>query len=106
MIPVWWSFLLTAVGILGLWLAGSRRRIGWAIGVAAQVLWISYAVATSQWGFILSAVAYGTVYARNMLKWRRETSDESAANRPAGAAADGAETELPSTDIRRERTGA
>ena len=69
----WWSWLLTAVGIAGLWIAGMRMSLGWAIGLAAQGLWIAYAVATRQWGFIASAFAYGFVYARN---WRRWLDDE------------------------------
>ena len=67
-----WSYVLTAVGVLGLLLAGSRKRVGWALGLAAQPLWAVYAVMTGQWGFILSAVVYGGVYLRNWLKWRRE----------------------------------
>lgn len=67
-----WSFVLAAVGILGLLLAGSRRKIGWALGFSAQLLWILYAVATEQYGFIISAIAYGIVYARNWAKWADE----------------------------------
>lgn len=72
MIPVWWSILLTAAGVTGLWLAGRRSSWGWAIGLAAQALWIAYAIATQQWGFIISALAYGAVYGRNLQRWRRE----------------------------------
>lgn len=68
----WWSWVLTAVGVTGLFLAGQKRALGWAIGFSAQALWIAYAIATRQWGFIVSAVVYGAVYARNYLAWRRE----------------------------------
>jgi len=60
-----------AVGVTGLWLAGRKSAAGWAIGLGAQVLWIAYAIVTRQWGFIVSAFAYGTVYARNWVRWRR-----------------------------------
>jgi len=70
MVPWWWSWLLTAVGVTGLWIAGSKRRLGWGIGISAQVLWVSYAVATQQWGFIASALAYGFVYVRNWRAWK------------------------------------
>lgn len=73
MIPFWaWSWILMAIGVVGLWVAGSKKRWGWAIGIAAQGLWIAYGVATEQHGFIISALAYGFVYCRNYLKWRRE----------------------------------
>lgn len=66
----WWSWLLAAVGLVGLWLAGSKHRAGWAVGVAAQVLWITYALVSAQYGFLASAAAYGFVYARNWWRWR------------------------------------
>jgi hypothetical protein len=72
----WWSYLLAAVGILGLYLAGSRNRAGWAVGVGAQALWIGYAFASAQYGFLASAAAYAWVYARNYLRWRREARTE------------------------------
>lgn len=69
-IPWWWSWLLTAVGVVGLFLAGSRRSVGWAVGLGAQMLWVAYAIHSQQWGFIASALAYGSVYARNFYRWR------------------------------------
>ena len=71
----WWSWLLAAVGITGLVLAGRRQAIGWAVGLAAQAAWIAYALATRQWGFIASAAAYGAVYARNWWTWRARFAD-------------------------------
>jgi hypothetical protein len=70
--PWWWSWLLTGWGIVGLVLAGRRRAIGWAVGLSAQGAWIAYAVATRQWGFIASALAYSAVYGRNWLAWRKD----------------------------------
>jgi hypothetical protein len=68
----WWSYLLTAVGVFGLWLAGRKSKAGWAVGIGAQGLWIAYATATRQWGFYASAVAYGAVYVCNFARWQRE----------------------------------
>jgi hypothetical protein len=65
-----WSFVLAAVGVFGLWLAGRKDPRGWWIGLAAQGLWLVYAVTTAQWGFLLSCAAYGTVYFRNARAWR------------------------------------
>jgi len=70
-VSAWWSWLLTAWGVTGLVLAGRRKSVGWAVGLSAQALWVAYAIATRQWGFIVSAVAYGCVYARNWMTWRR-----------------------------------
>lgn len=91
MISPWWSWALAAFGLTGLWLAGSGRPVGWSIGVAAQLLWLTYGAVTEQCGFLLSAVAYGIVHARNWRRWRRRRAE---GERPmvsvcTGVAADG-----------------
>lgn len=72
----WWSWLLTAIGVLGLWLSGRRNYWGWCVGLAAQLLWIAYAIVTTQWGFIVSALAYAVVYGRNFIRWRRDAATD------------------------------
>lgn len=67
----YWSWVLTAVGVTGLYFAGQKKPWAWLIGLGAQVLWLAYAIATEQWGFIVSAAAYGWVYARNARLWMR-----------------------------------
>ena len=70
MIPLWWSMLLAGVGVAACWLTGQKDSRGWLVAVAVQFLWIAYAIATRQWGFILSALAYGFVSARGWYRWR------------------------------------
>jgi hypothetical protein len=60
-----WSWLLMAVGVTGMWVAGRRPKVGWLIGLSAQGLWVAYAVATSQLGFLVSAFVYGFTYWSN-----------------------------------------
>ena len=72
-----WSVALAAIGILGLLLAGRKKSVGWGIGLSAQLLWIIYAIATAQYGFILSALAYGFVYGKNYLAWRKDEAKAS-----------------------------
>ena len=69
--PQWWSWILTAVGVTGIYVSGKRNYWGWGIGLGAQVLWLTYALTTGQYGFLVSAVAYGWVYAKNFRAWRR-----------------------------------
>ena len=57
-----WSYILAAVGITGLWIAGRGGPnvwIGWAVGLVSQALWAAYAITTSQPGFLISCAAYG-----------------------------------------------
>lgn len=67
-----WSFVLAAVGIAGIYLAGRKSKWGWGLGLAAQVLWVVFALTTAQYGFILTAVAYGAVYGKNLWQWHKE----------------------------------
>lgn len=65
-----WSFALMAIGVLGIYLAGKKNKYGWAVGSFAQILWIIYALATGQYGFIVSALVYGWMYTKNFMAWR------------------------------------
>ena len=69
-----WSIVLSVIGVLGIYLAGRKSKWGWGLGLAAQVLWVLFALTTAQYGFLLSAVAYGTVYGKNLWQWHREES--------------------------------
>lgn len=65
----YWSYILAPFGLIGMWLAGKKKRSGWLLGICTQVLWLTYAVQTQQWGFIPGSAAYGFVYLKNYLKW-------------------------------------
>ena len=69
MSPLVWSWVLVVLGALGMWLAGRRLAVGWAVAVVNELLWIVYAVQTGQWGFIVGAVLYIVVFTRNWLRW-------------------------------------
>lgn len=70
-----WSWGLTVVGVFGLYLAGKKSPWGWAVGIVAQILWLTYAIVTKQWGFLFSSFAYGFVYVKNFRAWRKIESD-------------------------------
>lgn len=63
-----WSYALAVIGVTGLIIAANRPRVGWWFNIAAQVVWVAYAVATRQWGFLLSVLAYGYAYVRLLRK--------------------------------------
>lgn len=67
----YWSWILTAIGCTGIWLAGRNDPRGWLLGVCAQVVWMTYAIVTKQYGFCVSAVFYGYFQGKNYLKWKR-----------------------------------
>lgn len=69
MISPWWSVVLTAIGATGIYLTTRKLWAGFAVGLAVQVLWMTYAVVTKQWGFIGSAVIYGWVNFLGLRRW-------------------------------------
>lgn len=71
----WWSYILAPFGLAGMLLAGRRNRWGWALGIFAQVLWLTYGVQTKQWGFLPGSFAYLVIYTRNFIAWKPKVDD-------------------------------
>jgi hypothetical protein len=69
-----WSWALTVIGATFLWLIGSGKWWGWAGLIVNECLWVVYAVATRQYGFIVAALLYGAMDARNLFAARRGAS--------------------------------
>jgi hypothetical protein len=59
-----------SIGVSGLYLTTRKDWRGYLVGVAVQVLWVAYAIVSAQWGFIVSAFAYGAVNAIGLYRWR------------------------------------
>ena len=68
----WWSWILTIVGVTGLYFVGRHSLWGWIIGIGVQFLWLIYSITTKQWGFVASAFAYGFINIKNYICWRSE----------------------------------
>lgn len=71
----YWSWILTLVGVTGFWLAGKKVWWCWYVNIANQALWVTYAVVTRQWGFLLGAVVYLAVFVPNAIRWTKEHND-------------------------------
>jgi hypothetical protein len=66
------SLVLAVAGCTGLVLAGRGMWQGWAVGLAVQPVWAAFAIVTHGYGLLLTCLMYGSVYARNLLRWRRQ----------------------------------
>lgn len=64
-------WLLSAITIYTMFLAGNVSKATWLVGLANQALWLVWIVAAEAWGLIPMNVALWIVYARNHLKWNR-----------------------------------
>ena len=67
-----WSWILAALGVTGIYFVGKKTIWGWLILCINECLWIIYAIVTQQYGFIFAAIAYATVYIRSYLHWRQD----------------------------------
>lgn len=67
-----WSYILAAVGVTGIFFVGRKTIWGWLILLTNECIWIAYALATKQYGFILMATAYSAVYIKSFIGWRKE----------------------------------
>ena len=67
-------YLLSAITVFQLWLAGNTYKNAWAIALANQALWLWWIVLSANWGFAPMNLALWFVYARNHLKWRAEAA--------------------------------
>lgn len=71
-----WSWVLAVIGVTGIFFVGRKTIWGWLVLLVNECLWIVYAVTTKQYGFIFAAIAYGIVYIKSYLLWRREAEKD------------------------------
>jgi len=69
---MWWSWVLAAIGVKGLFLVVRKTIWGWLILCVNEILWIAYALATDQYGFIAMAIAYAAIYIKSYIHWRKD----------------------------------
>ena len=66
------SFILSALSLLSLWLMGNKNKLGIVVGLANQLLWVVYAVMLKQYGLLIGVIAYTIIHIRNLVKWSKE----------------------------------
>jgi hypothetical protein len=69
---MWWSWILACVGITGTFFVGRKTIWGWLVLIFNECLWLTYAITTEQYGFILGSVAYVIVYIKAYRHWRAD----------------------------------
>lgn len=68
---VWLPYVLSALTIWSMFLAGEKKRGAWLIGLINQLLWLVWICATKSWGLLPMNIALWVVYGRNYWKWGR-----------------------------------
>ncbi len=69
----YWSYILAIVGITGIFFVGKKTAWGWLVLFANECLWITYALLSKQYGFILMAIAYMFIYIKSYREWISES---------------------------------
>jgi hypothetical protein len=69
------TWIMTTVGFAGFIFAGKKEWWAWYINMACQILWFVYALATGQPAFLVFAVAYFVIFARNAYLWTKDHLD-------------------------------
>lgn len=59
-----------------MWLAGSKRVLGWWLAVGGQAGWAAFIVMFGAWGLAPMCVGLTIIYIRNLIRWRRERALE------------------------------
>lgn len=67
-----WSWILSAVGLVGFFFAGRKVWWAWYINIACQALWFIYAIVSEQYGFIVASLAYTFLFTKNAIAWTKE----------------------------------
>ena len=68
----YWSWILAIVGVTGMFMVGQKTLRGWIVLSCNECLWIAYSIQSHQYGFIVMALAYMTVYIRSYLGWKKK----------------------------------
>ena len=65
-------WLLSAGGMLTMWLSGNKSLWAWRISLCNQVLWFTWIYLTANYGFIPVTVMVIFIASRNLRKWKKE----------------------------------
>lgn len=69
MIVTYLPWLLSAITIWSMVLAGNKSPHTWIVGMFNQCLWLIWIIASESWGLVPMNFALWIVYFRNNIKW-------------------------------------
>lgn len=69
---IWLSYLATVLVLLGVYQISKPRLKGQYIMIAADSLWVIYAVFTKQWALAAQSAALLYISTKSIANWRRE----------------------------------
>ncbi len=66
------DWLATVAGLTGVYLIGSKKRIGFLIMMIASLSWLTVGFMIQSFALIVGSVVFFSLHVRGWLKWRNE----------------------------------
>ena len=76
MIEQYGSWVLMIGNLTAMILVGRKLWWAWVLGFFTEVLWSVYGYITGQYGFLVLAPVFATIYIVNAYKWKKHLSQE------------------------------
>ena len=67
------TWLLSAITVTVMWLAGNKNPLAWKLSLANQCLWLAWIIHERHWGLLPMNLAMFIVASRNIAAWNRRT---------------------------------
>ena len=71
-----WLFMqgvVTVFTVAAYWLTGNKTALGWLFTIAANAIWVVYAVGTGQYLLLIGCILLTLVCFRNWFLWKKDT---------------------------------
>lgn len=62
-----YTWIMSAITVWSMWLAGENKRTAWVLGLFNQGLWLLFIFQTKAWGLLPMNIALTITYTRNLL---------------------------------------
>lgn len=63
-------YILSAITLYNMFLAGNKSKHTWIVGLFNQLLWLIWIVVSANWGLLPMNIGLWVIYTRNHLKWK------------------------------------
>ena len=67
-----YTWIMSAITVWSMWLAGDRKKLAWVLGLINQGLWLLFIFQTKAWGLLPMNVALVITYSRNLIITKKE----------------------------------
>ncbi len=64
-------YLLSAITVFQMLVAGNKKRYAWIVGLTNQFLWLLWIFLSGTWGLLPMNIVLWVVYGRNYIKWKK-----------------------------------